>query len=280
MKADLHLHTTASDGRLSPEELVRRASGLGIEVISLTDHDSVEGVPAALAEAANHSGLTVIPGVEISTDVQSGEVHMLGYFVDCLDPHLKQSLGELRNSRYERGRKMVAKLANLGVQIDFDRVLELADGGAVGRPHVAQAMLERGYISSFKEAFIRYIGRNGPAYVQRKKLTPVEAMMLVLKAKGLPVLAHPAEVPGVEPLVLNLKKAGMVGLEVYYNGYAPNVVAWLEGLARQHDLIATGGSDYHGIDNGVGSPIGSIDVPRENVERLMAMANRSLEVGR
>ncbi len=280
MKADLHIHTTASDGRLRPGEVLRAAAGLGVEVISITDHDSVEGISEALSEAAGCPGVIVVPGVEISTDDQATEVHVLGYYVDHLDVNFNSRLQELRDSRFERGRRMVSKLAGLGVKIDFDRVLELADGGAVGRPHVAQAMLETGHIDSFRDAFTRYIGRNAPAYVPRKKLTPAEAVMVVVKAGGLPVLAHPADTPRLDSLILSLVKSGMVGLEVYYSSYAPEVVSRLKALAKRYDLIATGGSDFHGIDDGVGTPIGSVDIPREELERLMSMARSRLEAGR
>jgi predicted metal-dependent phosphoesterase TrpH len=274
MKADLHLHTSASDGKLTPGELVRRAAELGLEVISITDHDSVEGIPPAIEAARDFPQLTVIPGVEINTYEPSGEVHILGYFMDCSDPQLKQTLHELRNSRLDRARKMVNRLADMGMEIDMERVLELAAGGAIGRPHVAQAMMERGHVSTFRQAFDRYIGRNGPAYLQRKKLTPMEALALVIKAGGLPVLAHPASIHRLDPLVFRLVKAGMVGIEVYYNGYSPKTVAQLTNVAKRYDLVACGGSDYHGLDETIGSGIGSVDLPSESVERLVALSRK------
>jgi predicted metal-dependent phosphoesterase TrpH len=272
MKADLHLHTNASDGKLSPDELVRQAAELGVEVIAITDHDSVEAIPPALEAARSFPQLTVIPGVEINTDTPEGEVHVLGYFVDYRDARLNQTLLELRNSRLDRGRKMVSKLAGMGIEIEWERVLELAAGGALGRPHVARAMVERGYVSSFRQAFTDYIRRNGPAYVQRKKLTPLEAVNVVLEADGLPVLAHPAAIQRLDPLLSELAKAGMAGIEVYYNGYSERTIADFERLARKYDLIACGGSDYHGLDDSVGASIGSVDLPRESVERLFQLA--------
>ena len=165
MKADLHLHTTASDGRLSPQEVVRKAARLGLEVIAITDHDTVEGVAPALEEARNFAELLVIPGVEINTDMPRGEAHVLGYSMDYHDLEFNRVLREVRDSRYERGRKMVAKLAEIAIDIDWERVLQLAAGGTLGRPHIALAMLERGYVSSLRQAFTSYIGRSGPAYV-------------------------------------------------------------------------------------------------------------------
>ena len=275
MKADLHLHTTASDGRLSPEEVVRKASQLELDAIAITDHDTVAGVAPALQEAASFPQLSVIPGVEISTDIPRGEAHILGYFIDHLDPVFNRALEEQRDSRYERGRRMVAKLADLGIEIDWERVLELAAGGTVGRPHIARAMLEREYIPSVREAFARYIGRNCVAYVERKKMTPVEAVGLIVKAGGLPVLAHPADIAGLEPLVVRLKKAGMVGIETYYANYSANKTATLEALARKHHLVASGGSDYHGIDSTIGSDMGSVGLPSGCVEQLMSLADRN-----
>ena len=274
MKVDLHLHTTASDGQLSPAQIVHKAAGLGLSIIAITDHDSVEGVEPALAAARYFPDLMVIPGVELNTDTPRGEVHILGYFIDHHDQGLKQSLKSLRHSRQERAQKMVVKLARLGIDIDWERVLELAVGASVGRPHIAQAMLERGYISSPSEAFIKYIGRNGPAYVEREGLTPVEAVELVVRARGLPALAHPANIEGIKSLIPQLKQAGLVGLESYYNGYAEKTISRLNGLAQAQGLIPCGGSDYHGPNAGPGSEIGSVDVPEESAAQLIALAEQ------
>lgn len=272
MRADLHLHTTASDGSLTPQKLVQRASELKLDVIAITDHDTVSGIAPALEAARSYPQLTVIPGVEINTDIPKGEVHILGYFINYHDPELNCSLEELRNSRYERGKKMVAKLAEMGINIDWGRVLEFAGRGSLGRPHIAQAMVEKGCVASFREAFDRYIGRNGPAYIERKKIAPLEAVKLVVEAGGLPVLAHPADIQQLEPFLLQLKKAGVVGIEIYYDGYAPKTIAQLERLAQKHDLIACGGSDFHGLDESIGSDMGSVNVPRKSIEQLISLS--------
>jgi len=274
MRADLHLHTTASDGKLTPQELVRKAVELKLNVIAITDHDSVEGVLPALEAAKNFAQLMVIPGVEINTDVPKGEVHILGYFLDYRNPQLNRTLAELRNSRYERGKKMVAKLAELGINVDWRRVEEMAGKGSIGRPHIAQAMLEQGYVSSLREAFDKYIGRNGPAYVERKKLTPIEAVKVVLEADGLPVLAHPADIEPLEPFLLQLKKAGIIGIEIYYNGYDSKTIAQLKRFAEKFDLIACGGSDFHGLDENIGADIGSVNLPSESVEQLISLSKQ------
>ena len=273
-KVDLHIHTTASDGRLSPADVVGKAAELGLTIIAIADHDSVDGIAPALVAAKAFPRLRVIPCVEISTDVPNGEVHVLGYFLDYTDRGLKAALGRLRHSREQRAQKMVTKLRDLGIDIDWQRVQELAGSGTIGRPHLAQAMLEKGYIASLKEAFTNYIGRDGPAYVEREKMTPVEAVELILRANGLPVLAHPLTIDDPETMVITLKAAGLVGLEGYCNGYTTDEVNELLGLADRHNLIATGGSDYHGLDNNAETMLGGADVPTECAQRLIALAEQ------
>ncbi|MFC1944564.1 PHP domain-containing protein [Chloroflexota bacterium] len=276
MKADLHLHTTASDGLLSPAELVRRSAESGVEVIAITDHDTVEGIAEVLDAASAFPKLTVIPGVEISTDIPGDEVHILGYYLDYRGPELIRILTGQRAFRGERGRKMVDKLVGLGVRITLERVLEIADGASLGRPHIAQAMVEGGYVSSLGEAFSRYIGRYGPAYVEREKLTPVEAVEMVVRMSGLPVLAHPADIVGLEDLLRGLIGAGLVGMEVYYIGYSAEKIDRLSKLAADRGLIACGGSDYHGFE-GNNAEIGAMDIPRSSIVRLAELAReRSL----
>jgi predicted metal-dependent phosphoesterase TrpH len=279
MKADLHLHTTASDGRLEPKAIVSLAVKVGLDVISITDHDSIDGVRPALAAAEAFPSLMVIPGVEINTDVPLGEVHVLGYFIDYTDRKLAVALQGLRDSRRERGQRMIAKLSKLGMNIDWQRVLELAQGGSIGRPHLAQVLFEKGYVSSEKEAFDKYIGHNGPAYVERYKLLPVEAVKLITDAQGLPVLAHPADIGDLNELVPKLKAVGLIGIEVYYRDYNSDVIANLLKVAKQHDLIPTGGTDYHAFGDGSEVMIGGALAPAQSVERLLALADkRSLEL--
>lgn len=274
MKLDLHLHTTASDGRLTPEEVVRLAAEKGLKVIAITDHDSIGGIEDALLAAQSFPPLKVIPGVEINTDIPNGEVHILGYFIDYRSKELKQTLASLRNSRKIRARKMIAKLAKLGVYVEWERVKELAGGGSIGRPHIAQAMFERGYIPSLQEAFNKYIGRRGPAYAERERLSPVEAVGLVLKAGGLPVVAHPANIDDLEGLLVQLKGAGLVGFEAYYDGYSRETSAWLVDVANRHGLIICGGSDFHGLEGSNETPIGGVEVPSEYAQRLIALAEK------
>jgi predicted metal-dependent phosphoesterase TrpH len=278
VKVDLHVHTTASDGKFSPEEIVHKALELGVTVIAICDHDTVDGIAPALETARTFPQLKVIPGVEVSTLAPGSEVHVLGYFIDFNAPELRAALDNLRNSRRERAKAIIAKLKGLDIFIDWKRVQELAGSGSIGRPHIAQAMLEKGYITSFKEAFNKYIGLGGPAYVERHKITPQEAVALIIKANGLPVLAHPLTINDPEKMIAGLKAVGLVGMEVHYNGYTEDERNMLARLARNYDLIATGGSDYHGIDDSTETMIGGAGVPFESVDRLTAEARqRGLE---
>ncbi|MEE8598543.1 MAG: PHP domain-containing protein [Dehalococcoidales bacterium] len=273
-KVDLHIHSTASDGRLSPEAVVLKAAELGLTTIALADHDSVNGIAPALVAAKAFPQLRVIPSIEISTDVPHGEAHVLGYFIDYTSHKLQANLARLCNSRRQRAQGMIAKLEKLGIHIEWQRVQEIAGSGTIGRPHIAQAMLEKGYITSLKEAFTKYISQGGPAYVKREKMTPVEAVALILGANGLPVLAHPFTINNPETVIIELKAAGMVGIETYYGDYSADKVSRLVSLADRHNLIATGGSDYHGLDAGNETMIGGVDVPTESVERLIALAEQ------
>ena len=276
MPVDLHLHTTASDGRLTPAELVARAAQVGLSVIGITDHDSTDGVAEALAAAKDFPGLRIIPGVELSTDVPRGEVHILGYYVDYKNESFQERLRGLRQSREGRAQQMVKKLADLGMPLSWERVLELSGDGAVGRPHIAMALLERGYISSLPEAFDKYIGRNSPAYAEREKMTPTEAVQLVARLNGLPVLAHPGEIENREVLIEELKTAGLVGMEVYYDGYPAPLIEELLSVAQRHGLVATGGSDYHGLDSPQDTEIGSVFVPDAAAAALFSLAQSRL----
>ena len=263
---DLHVHTTASDGQCSPTEVVHAALELGLTSIAITDHDTTDGIEEALAAAANTT-LHVIPGVEISADIPRSEVHILGYYVAYREASFQAKLAPFRDSRLSRAQRMVAKLARMGLPLDWNRVEEIAGAGTVGRPHVARALLERGYVHSVDEAFDRYIHRNGPAYVERLKVSPLEAIQLILEADGIPVLAHPLY---VSHLVPELAQHGLVGLEAYYPGYTPDETKLLLDLAAKNDLLITGGSDFHGEDVQPGKLLGGVPVPQTVVSSLKA----------
>lgn len=271
---DLHLHTTASDGRLSPTELVHLVASQGLKQVAISDHDTTEGLAEAFEAAREFPDLRIIPAIEISTDIPGDEVHMLGYFLNHEDPELLALLGRFRDGRLERGKAMVDKLATLGIHIDWERVKEIAGDGAVGRPHIALAMVEKGYCKEPKDAFPEYLGRNGLAYVERAKMSPDQAVNLLVRFGAVPVLAHPAYLADMEPAIALLKDAGLMGMEVHYAQYDSETVNRLAELAEEYDLIPCGGSDYHGLGNTGELLPGTLGPPLETVERLEDAARK------
>ena len=236
-EVDLHLHTTFSDGTMTPTELIEFCVSRGLKVISVSDHDTTKGLQETFHAAEKYPELTVIPGIELSTDVPGGEIHILGYYLDIESESLQKVLTTFREGREGRAEGMVKKLDALGVKISWERVKEIAGDGAIGRPHVAQALVEEGYVEFPKEAFDKYIGREGPAYVDRMKVTPEDAVELIRDHGGLPVMAHPTdsasksdrrEVGSLTDTLTSLKKSGLVGMEVYYGDYTPEQVDGLQ----------------------------------------------------
>ena len=246
MRIDLHTHSTASDGLFSPADLLRAAQTAGITTLALTDHDTTDGVAEAQT-TGNALGIEVIAGVEINTDVArgGGEAHVLGYFVRMDDPAFQAQLMQRRQEREARGQQIVAQLNAAGLPITWEQVRRHADG-AVGRPHVAAALMEIGAVSSVNEAFERYLRRGMAGYVPRVPFSPSEAIALIRSSGGVASLAHPADIPDLAALLTTLTKDGLVGLETYYGQYNHDTVARLRALAQRFGLIPTGGSDYHG----------------------------------
>ena len=275
-KVDLHIHSSVSDGVLSPAGVIEKAVELGLSAVSLTDHDNVDGTAQAMETAARYPSLLFIPGVEISTDVPQGEVHMLGYFIDHTNLELLAALDKMRNSRLIRAQDMIKKLADLSMSIEWERVQELAGIGTVGRPHIAQALLEKGYIRTIKDAFTKYIAFGGPAYVPRDKLTPAEAVELIIRADGIPVLAHPLTIDDPESVISELVGKGLAGLEAYYKDYSAEERKRLVNLAEKQGLITTGGTDYHGLDDSTEVMMGEADVPLHVVDTLVSLAEKRL----
>ena len=271
---DLHLHTTASDGRLSPREVGRLAAGQGLKHMSISDHDSTEGLAEALEESKNFPGLRIIPGIELSTDVPGDEIHMLGYFIQYEDEEFQDILKRFRTGRLDRAQEMVGKLAALGIVLDWRRVKEIAGDGSVGRPHIALAMVEEGYCKEPKDAFPEYLGRNGLAYAERPKMTPTEGVEMLRRVGGVPVLAHPAYMNELEPNVVALKEAGLIGMEVYYAKFDADTVRRLKILADKYDLIPCGGSDFHGLGNADDAVLGSAGPPASTVDQLEEASER------
>jgi predicted metal-dependent phosphoesterase TrpH len=274
-EVDLHLHTLASDGRLTPTELVRLAADQGLRTISVSDHDTTEGLAEALEAAGEIPGLRVIPGIELSADVPGDEVHVLGYFIDTENAELQAELARFREGRVDRARTMVEKLGQLGIHVEWERVQHFAGDGAVGRPHIALALVEAGYCKEPKDAFPEYLGRNGLAYVERVKLSPEEAVGIIRKAGGAAVLAHPAYMNDMELGISNLSGIGLSGMEVHYAKYREDTIRQLARLSQQYDLIPCGGSDYHGLGNSDECLPGQNGPPMESVERLEAAAQEA-----
>ena len=274
---DLHLHTLASDGRLSPTDLVNLVANKGLKIVAISDHDTTEGLAEAYQAAAAFPDLQIIPAIELSTDIPGDEIHMLGYFLQYEDEEFQAILRRFRAGRVERGRAMVEKLAALGKPVEWERVQAIAGDGSVGRPHIALAMVEAGYFKEPKEAFYEYLGRNGLAYAERQKMTPTEGVEMLARVGGSAVLAHPANLADLDAKVTELKEAGLVGMEVHYAMYEPDTIARLLDVAERHDLIPCGGSDYHGLGNSGEQLPGLLGPPMETVERLAEVSRKLAE---
>jgi predicted metal-dependent phosphoesterase TrpH len=278
--ADFHLHSTHSDGRRTPAELAALAHRNGVRYMALTDHDTVAGLREMRAALAEYPEITLIPGVELSVEMGGAEVHLLGYWFDEREPAFLAQLERFREGRLGRGQQMVAKLRALGMAIEWDRVLEIAGDASVGRPHVALALLEKGYVRSVNEAFDRYLANGGPAYVAREKLTPEDAITMLHAAGGIAVVAHPQYIGAREPLddaarrdryLEMLRDAGAVGMEVYYKSNSPELIAELKEVAERLGLTPFGGSDYHALNRDDEREPGMIPLPDAAVPAMLAL---------
>jgi len=268
-RVDLHTHTTLSDGRLSPEELMALAAERGLAAIAITDHDTLEALPRA---RAMRSSVELVPGLEMSTSHEGLDLHMLGYFVDPENAELRDRLIQFRQDRIERARRIVSRLAELGAPLDEQRVWQRAAQGVVGRPHVAGALIEAGHALDMDDAFRRYLAMGAPAYVARPAFSPAEAIRLIHAAGGLSVLAHPGAMVS-EPMVERLAEAGLRGIEVWHPQHGFTTVRRLQALARRLGLIETGGSDYHGSGRNV--DLGEVWVPLNVLAQLKEAAGVS-----
>ncbi len=262
---DLHTHTTASDGTLRPEGLFSKALELHIKVLAITDHDSTEGLSAISGLEASHPEIRIIPGIELSAE---GELacHLLGYFIDVSDGALQSALAKLRENRLGRIAAMIEKVKALGMDIDDERVRALAAGGAVGRPHLADAMVEKGYVKTRKEAFERFLKKDGPAYIPGTGPSAEECIRLIKSAKGIPVLAHPSYYTTPE-LFGRLAQLGLMGVEIYYPEHSSGLIKRYLEVAQDLRLIATGGSDFHGPRT-QRSALACVSVPESVVHEL------------
>ncbi len=279
--ADLHTHTDASDGMLTPTELVELAAKSKILALGVTDHDTMDGIDEAL-EAGRRLRLTIIPGVELSTDWESPvqgpqTIHLLAYAPDPNDPVLAKHMYDAKHDREIRGQAIVKKLNELGLSIKWERVLEIAGDARIGRPHIARAIMEKGYETNWNRIFERWLGNDAPGYVAGSKLDSVEAVKMVVEAGGVPVVAHPYYdfhdgTLDLENLLPPMIAAGLKGLEVYYGGIAPRDTLKYEAIAAEQGLLATGGSDFHGSDISPDITVGCAVCPRANLLQLCEMA--------
>jgi 3',5'-nucleoside bisphosphate phosphatase len=273
---DLHVHSTFSDGTLAPDALVEEACRIGLTALALTDHDTTAGVGRLLA-AAEGKAVRAIPGVEISADFKGGTMHMLGYFVEHDGKGLNDHLKWLREGRDDRNREILHKLQKLGCHITWEEVASYAGEDVVGRPHFAQALQAHGYVSDKDEAFDKYLGKGKPGYAERRRLLPDASIQLIRDAKGVPVLAHPFTLNlaanELKKLVARLREQGLEGVEVLYPEHTPDMQSLYLKMARELNLVVTGGSDFHGAlapDIHMGRGFGNLKVPDDVVEKLQA----------
>lgn len=249
-KVDLHIHTTASDGILSPTEVVDWAIKKGLSAIAITDHDTTLGIDEAIARSSKYKNFKVVPGIELSSDYNGKEIHILGYFIDYKNKKLIEETNRLKKSRIERGYKMVERLKEIGLDIDIEDVEKIADKGFVGRPHIARILEKKGYVETFAEAFEKYIGNGKPAYVNRHKLSIADSIELIHNSGGVAVLAHPG-INNDNSIITKVRELGIDGIETIHSKHNKETSRHLYMIANSYDLICTGGSDCHGhiIDN-------------------------------
>jgi len=279
---DLHTHSTCSDGTFSPVDLVREAKRAGLTHLSLTDHDTIDGVAEARTEA-EIQGLSFIGGLEISAEYQPGTLHVLGYGFDEVDAALSERLEYVRRCRAERNPKIAKNLRAMGMDVDMEEVKAASGHGLVGRPHFAKVLFDKGYVASLQEAFDKYLAKGRPAYVNKVRLSPEESLSVIRKASGVAVLAHPLQLKAgrngeLGAVVKWLVDLGLQGMECFYRNHSAEDTEALLALARKHGLIPTGGSDFHGANRPgirLGTGEGNLDVPLECWDRL-AQVTRSI----
>ncbi|HHL71930.1 MAG TPA: PHP domain-containing protein [Bacteroidetes bacterium] len=269
--ADLHMHTTASDGELEPMELVAACATAGLSVIAVTDHDSIESVLPAIAAARNY-GIRVVPGVELSTELDGTEVHILGYFFDPEDRDFSEWLTSLQGTRYTRAQRILEKLEHYGLRVEFDLVRSIAGDGAIGRPHIARAMVESGVIGSYQAAFDYWIGDGKPACIAKSVQAPEELIRHIHQAGGIAVLAHPGKDVTVDRMRL-LSRSGLDGIEIWHPRHSPAAQKILLDVARRFGLLITGGSDLHLRDR-IPDCLGTYGVSAQIVEKLENYAQK------
>ena len=272
-EADLHCHTTASDGLLTPTELISLAAELGLKGIGITDHDTIQGWKEA-EEAGEKHQIQILRGIELSTEWQGKEVHILGYEMNGSSNNLNDKLRYLRQAREQRMLKILDRLEAQEIHISVDEVQQFAQGESIGRPHIAHALMERGYVRSIGEGFDRYIGIGAPAYVPRYKLTPEEGIEIVRAAHGVAVLAHPG-VQRLEEGIPAWVKVGLQGIEVIHSDHKPEDEKKFRTIAQDYHLLTTGGSDFHGEARKPGVELGRWGVSLDVIQKILDVAQRN-----
>jgi len=272
---DLHSHSTASDGTLSPTELVKYAKEKNLKALAITDHDTIEGVEEAL-KAGKENGIEVVPGIEISAEFPEHTMHILGYYIDFKDPQFIDNISVLQKARSERNSRIVKNLQKIGINIEYDEILKEAGSGQVGRPHFAKVLLYKGYVKNTREAFNKYLKKGAPGYEDKFRFQPENAISHILNAGGIPVLAHPATLKcntdeDVEKEIKNLVGFGLKGIEAYYSDHSNSQAGLYTRIADKYNLLITGGSDFHGkkvkgIELGTGK--GKLNVPYALLEKM------------
>ncbi len=272
-EVDLHCHTTASDGLLSPTELVQLASKLGLKGIGITDHDTIQGWKEA-EEASIKYQMRILKGVELNTNWKGKEVHILGYEVDSSSNYLTDKLKVMRNARNERMLEILKRFKDLGITISMDEVQQFAQGESIGRPHIAQVLIERGYVRNTREGFERYLSMGAPAYVPRYKLTPEEGIYLIRKAHGVAVLAHPGALR-LEEEIPAWVKVGLQGIEVIHSEHTPDDEIRYTKIVQEYQLLPTGGSDFHGEERKPGVNLGGWGTSLSVMQQILDLAQHN-----
>jgi predicted metal-dependent phosphoesterase TrpH len=264
-KIDLHMHTNYSDGQHSPEELIIKVKEAGIDLISITDHDTINGIAEGI-EIGKHYGIEVIPGLEISSDIKDREVHILGYFFDPNNIELEEYLKFFRVERIKRASRIAEKLNALGLNIQLEDIMDVAKNSAVGRPHIAKAMVKKGLVSNYFEAFSKYIGNNCPAFERKVHLSPRSAFKIINDAGGLAFIAHPGNLP--DAIMIELIDAGLDGIEVIHPSHLPHQIKHYRGIVNEYFLLESGGSDFHGGDRNDYSNLGKYTIGFSKIEAM------------
>lgn len=264
-RVDLHMHTNYSDGQHTPEELIVKVKDAGIDVISITDHDTVDGIFEAV-ETGKKYGVEVIPGLEISSDIRDREVHILAYFFDPTNKELEEYLRFFRAERIKRAVRIIEKLNALGLSLTLDDVMEIAKNSAVGRPHIAKAMVTKKLVSNYFEAFSKYIGNGCPAYERKVHVSPRSAFKIISDAGGLSFIAHPGPLPDV--IMIELIEAGLDGIEVIHPSHLPHQVNHYRGIVNEYFLLESGGSDFHGGERNDYGNLGKYCIAYSKVEAM------------